>query len=162
MGGGLDACAAMARAKLDKRVPHLAELGAEGIGYKPGARSCWGDPMPTTPATCARCARRLGNGTAPRRGRCTAEPGPRPPPNSAGAPSTWPGPVCPARPMAVSAASPSPDPCTVTDADPVSAPLVRTIPDIVLPSYDTCSDMMLRLAAIVMEARGREAPPLRL
>ena len=61
-------------------------------------------------------------------------------------------PVCPARPMAVSAASPSPDPCTVTDADPVLAPLARTIPDIVLPSYDTCSDMMLRLAPIVMEA----------
>ena len=61
-------------------------------------------------------------------------------------------PVCPARPMAVSAASPSPVPCTVTDADPVSAPLARTIPDIVLPSYDTCSDMTLRLAPMVMEA----------
>jgi hypothetical protein len=54
--------------------------------------------------------------------------------------------------MAVSAASPSPDPCTVTDADPVSAPLARTIPDIVLTSYDTCADMALRLAPIVMEA----------
>ena len=61
-------------------------------------------------------------------------------------------PVCPTRPMAVSAASPSPDPCTVTDADPVPAPLARTILVIVLTSYDTCSDMALRLAPIVMEA----------
>ncbi len=61
-------------------------------------------------------------------------------------------PVCPPRPIAVSPTSPSPDPCTVTDADPVTAPLARTILVIVLASYDTCSDMMLRLAPIVMEA----------
>ena len=61
-------------------------------------------------------------------------------------------PVCPPRPITVITASPSPDPCTVTDADPVPAPFACTILDIELSSYDTCSDMTLRLAPMVMEA----------
>jgi hypothetical protein len=61
-------------------------------------------------------------------------------------------PVCPIRPSAVNATSPKPDPCTVTKTDPVPTPLARTWLDSVLTSYDTCCDITLRLAPIVIEA----------
>jgi hypothetical protein len=63
-------------------------------------------------------------------------------------------PVSPVRPIAVSAACPSPDPCTVTHADPVPPPFARTMLVSVLTSYETCCDIMLPLAAIVMEANS--------
>jgi hypothetical protein len=60
-------------------------------------------------------------------------------------------PVCPIRPIAVSDTSPSPDPCTVTDADPVLALLLRNI-ELKLPtSIEYASDMLPTFKATVIE-----------
>ena len=66
-------------------------------------------------------------------------------------------PVSPTRPITVKAVVPSPAPCTVTQADPVPPPFVRTMRVSVPTSYDTCCDIMPPLAAIVMEAAN--VPP---